>query len=415
MCHAKWSQLATGELEVLARQALVTIAQPVDMTSAVELDLGVSYLADRRGMDAPAQKELWWRAVRRLAKPTPLPVARMTVLRYASVVSELGRHLGLDAETPLRAFDTHLLDLLDDQTTPIAHDLLGGLSGAGEYFLRRPASDVSSRAIGAIVARLEGSAVESGSAVSWPTTGPTALGRVHSRRPYPHFDLGMAHGVPGVIAFLAKASRTPGGDRALPLLRRAAPWLRQQVDPDCRVPSWTAADTRSAPARLAWCYGELGVGVAILDAADALGDAALYADGVSMMARAAGRRSDTGVLDASLCHGCAGAAHIFNRVFQSTGAEICRDAAVYWLRRLILEHINDGEMKASSPPARAVSAGLPARNVDRSFLTGATGVLLALESALSNIEPAWDHPLLVDLPLRPCHDRASQSTRATVQ
>jgi hypothetical protein len=104
--------------------------------------------------------------------------------------------------------------------------------------------------------------------------------------------------------------------------------------------------------------------------------------------------------DPGLCHGAAGLAHIYNRLYQATGAAPFADAARAWLART-LEMREPGRGLAgylSLVPRDGASelAWLP----DASFLTGVAGVALVLLGAVTEIEPLWDRCLLCDVP--PC-------------
>ena len=78
-----------------------------------------------------------------------------------------------------------------------------------------------------------------------------------------YYNLGLAHGVPGVIAFLARLLPTnvaPAQVRRL--LAGAVQWLLRQKDRDER--GSYRYFVGSPGTRLAWCYGDLGVAQALL-------------------------------------------------------------------------------------------------------------------------------------------------------
>src|SRR4029450_12216233 len=88
------------------------------------------------------------------------------------------------------------------------------------------------------------------------------------------------------------------------------------------------------PARSAWCYGDPGIAAALLLAARGVGDAGWEQTAVALACRAAERpASDTGVVNANFCHGAAGLAHLYNRMYQATGEPTLGRAALYWLAR----------------------------------------------------------------------------------
>jgi hypothetical protein len=107
--------------------------------------------------------------------------------------------------------------------------------------------------------------------------------------------------------------------------------------------------------------------------------------------RAAARPPDqTGVVDACLCHGSAGLAHLFNRMYQMTAEPALADAARFWVERTV-------ELCSAALPGRdaaLTTAERPAWN-GPGLLEGAAGVALALEAASTTAEPVWDQMLLV--------------------
>ena len=140
----------------------------------------------------------------------------------------------------------------------------------------------------------------------------------------------MAHGAPAILGLLRgieEARIEP--ERARGLIDAGAPWLLAQATgaTSPRFPYWVAEDGPSPPSRVAWCYGDLGIAAVLLaNGRDRWWDAGLeIARDVAQCPIEA-----AGVCDAGLCHGAAGAAHIFNRLFHLTGDPALRDTARVW-------------------------------------------------------------------------------------
>jgi hypothetical protein len=102
------------------------------------------------------------------------------------------------------------------------------------------------------------------------------------------------------------------------------------------------------------------------------------------------------VVDAALCHGAAGLGHIFNRMFHATGEELFAGSAQRWLARA-LELRRHGEGIGGFLAAENHPEGGFNWVEDRSFLTGAAGIALALLAATTAVEPSWDRMLLLSL------------------
>jgi class I lanthipeptide synthase len=111
--------------------------------------------------------------------------------------------------------------------------------------------------------------------------------------------------------------------------------------------------------------------------------------------------SDSGVKDCGLCHGAAGVAHLFNRLFQATGEPLFKTAAVRWFGRTL-------QMRRPSQDVAGFFALEITRNkrwravAKLGLLEGATGVALALLAAATEVEPNWDRMMLTALPPEFC-------------
>ncbi|MEA2570283.1 MAG: lantibiotic biosynthesis protein [Acidobacteriota bacterium] len=222
--------------------------------------------------------------------------------------------------------------------------------------------------------------------------------------PRGHYNLGVAHGIPGVIGFLAAAQHAGVRDRRVAQLANdAVQWVLAQkgIWPGSLFPSHIPPDSAPRPTRTAWCYGDLGVAAVLLSAAHAF-DRSEWRDEAISIARVAARRSveDTMVADAGLCHGATGVAHLFNRIWQATGDDELREAALRWYR-IALDMRRPGKGLAgflswyeSTPSAEGSWRGEPG------FLSGIAGIGLALLAAATDVEPSWDRLMVVSIPPR---------------
>jgi hypothetical protein len=149
--------------------------------------------------------------------------------------------------------------------------------------------------------------------------------------------------------------------------------------------------------RLAWCYGDLGIAATVAVAAQGARRTD-WRGTAHEIARAAARRppAASGVIDASLCHGAAGVAHLFNRLYQESGDPELGEAARRWLHRA-LAFRRPGRGIGGFRTWEAQADGSGSWYDDAGFLAGAAGTGLALLAAVSPVEPAWDRALLLSL------------------
>jgi lantibiotic biosynthesis protein len=285
----------------------------------------------------------------------------------------------------------HVLgEILDCPRWTGQYDLVSGLVGFGVYALERLPRPEALPVLRLVLAHLESTARREPDGTTWFTPPELLLPLVDAPRGF--YNLGVAHGIPGVLALLGRMTAAAVDPvRSRSLLRAALPWLlsrRLPESPGARFPVCIEEVVEPAPARSAWCYGDPGVAAALLVAADGAGDAELR-DLATALAVDAARRPPAacGVSGAGLCHGAAGLGHLFNRLHQSTGDASLRTAARYWLARAL-----DEPRPALADPSTSRGAGWQSH---AGILEGAAGVALALLAAASEVAPDWDRMLLI--------------------
>jgi lantibiotic biosynthesis protein len=311
------------------------------------------------------------------------------------------RRLGADPDDLLARIDGTLLELLESSPWRGPVDLVDGLVGIGVYGLERLPSAAGARLVAATTARLEERAEHREDGVTW-STPPLLLPEPWPRvAPFGRYDLGVAHGVPGVVAFLARACHAGIDIHARALLEGATTWLRSQSlagvwSHGAAFPAWAAPGVEPAgPARTAWCYGDPGVASALALAARGLGRQD-WLDEALVLARCVAQRPlvETGVLDAGLCHGAGGLGVLFARLGQATGDPELRQTARSWFRHA-LDVARPGSGFGGYSAWRFTHEATGRWEDEPGFLEGAAGVGLALLAAATPIEPAWDRLLLL--------------------
>src|SRR5262249_7468621 len=183
------------------------------------------------------------------------------------------------------------------------YDLIQGLVGLGVYCLERVKSPTAIRCLELIVERLGELAEPCGRGLRWHT-GPDLLPpQQQEQHPQGYYNLGLAHGVPGIIALLGKMHAAGiSRDKTSRLLEGAVEWLLQQRLPHPTSSSFPLVHVpgrQPAGCRLAWCYGDAGVAAALLLAARSVEEKSWEQEALGIARRAAARDSQTcGVVDA---------------------------------------------------------------------------------------------------------------------
>lgn len=286
------------------------------------------------------------------------------------------------------------------------YDLIEGLVGIGVYALERLPRPGAKALLSLVLERIEEWATETEHGITWFSPPETLPPLLFERYPNGCYNLGMAHGVPGVVAFLSRVYSEVDKKKTQHLLAGAISWIRAHSLPSGSpsvFPTFIPKEfyPPPAPSRTAWCYGDPGVAAALLTAAHYTGDHELAEYALDVAHEAARRPlQDTGVRDAGLCHGSAGLAHIYNRMFQGTGDPELARAAEFWFAHTLAsrqEHLPNAGYQAWMPGADNNGSWLP----EPGFLVGTAGIALALLAAATPFEPRWDRVLLTSIPRRP--------------
>jgi lantibiotic biosynthesis protein len=200
-------------------------------------------------------------------------------------------------------------------------DLVSGLTGLGAYLLSHDPGQPLLRDILRYLIRLTGpvhARDDAGTEVpGWWTADLPARSDPGSVR-QGHTDLGMAHGVTGILAFLSLARLSGvtvnGQENAICVI---AEWVEDQQQVGPAGPWWPERVTLAAlrgqepaqagPSRPSWCYGTPGISRALQLAAIAIGDRGLQQRAEDALARCLTDPTQLAqVTDPATCHGWSG-------------------------------------------------------------------------------------------------------------
>jgi lantibiotic biosynthesis protein len=410
-----WAPILDGVLADQARDAIAAIADSLSVPPpGIEsgtlagghagVALFYAYLA-RAGFGGDADQiaeEYLESAIDVLARQQMFPSLYSGFSGVAWAAAHLsGPAPDVDEEDLNQDIDAALLTHLRRSPWRREYDLISGLVGLGVYALERLPRPVAAACLEQVVARLDETAERHDDGTTWLTEPRLVPPSQRAEAPNGYYNLGLAHGVPGAIALLGAACASGvAAATARPLLDGAVAWLLAQRLPagsSSHFSYWAGPGIKAESSRLAWCYGDLGLAAALLYAARCVGDVGWEREALAIARTAAARPpQDARVIDAGLCHGAAGAAHIFNRLYQSSGDETFADAARFWCTQtLALRQPGQGTGFLSFEP---VGDGKMDWRAEPGLLTGAAGVGLALLAATTSIEPTWDRMLLVAVP-----------------
>jgi lantibiotic modifying enzyme len=302
-------------------------------------------------------------------------------------------------------------------SAPLAPELMHGLAGLCLYALERLPEGACGPLLDAAVASLRGQArsLPQGVAWSFPQRAADAYFADHERHAAEGrgifdreelrqvlargmYKVGAAHGAAGVASALAAVHAAGAGTPAtLDLVDGAVRWLLAQRLAGQEASLFPEVVGLGRPqSQSGWCNGDLGVAAALFNTAQA----AARDDWRETALEIARREARKGVAEVEvlnranpiLCHGHAGRAHLFNRLFQATGEAPFLQASRYWFEEVLRLRQGEGGYGGFFVD----EAGK--RFAVRGFLMGSAGIGLALLAGVTDQEPAWDRVLGVSLP-----------------
>ncbi|HEX8112618.1 MAG TPA: lanthionine synthetase C family protein, partial [Kofleriaceae bacterium] len=351
-------------------------------------------------VDDAATRRLWQVAADALENTALPPGLFDGVTGIGWATAHLRDRLFEDGDDPCEAVDDFVLDRVSHPGFGRPFDLGAGLVGFGIYALERLPVPACAQILAHIVERL-GEIVEpagpAGCHLALRTPPRELIPLRRAQFPDGWFNLGLAHGVPGVIALLAgirAAAVRPA--ETTHLLDALVGWLLAQARPDApaRYAHWVG-DAEPDRTQLAWCYGDLGIAAALHHAGVACNRPSWCGEALEL-ARAAAQRSIETIpgIDAGLCHGAIGAAHGFARLHHLTGDGSLRQAAADWYSHALALRTPGRGLAGWRAYQGPGNGGDDEWISDAGLLSGAAGIALSLHAATTAREPSWDRALL---------------------
>lgn len=305
-------------------------------------------------------------------------------------VHHVGRMLGNHDPGVTAPLDEELLAFLaghDPASEP--YDLMTGLVGLGIYGFEAGNLPL----VHEVVCRLEKLAETTDHGLTWYT--PHQGERSGSTDG--HYNLGLAHGTAGVVAFLANVIKAEiETSRARFLLDGAVRWLLAQRLPpgEERVFPWMVTPGAEAMTRgldPGWAYADAGIALALISAAKTIEDESLAREVCVLAESEALSLAQIPVRRPGIGYGPAGYAQIFARLYQQTGMPAFRSASRDAISSLLA-------MRVPGEPLGGFESAMLSDQPNRpdvGFLAGASGIALVLLAACHELEPGWDRLLLL--------------------
>jgi len=284
----------------------------------------------------------------------------------------------------------HLLDTMKYGIARVNYDFMhGGLGIAlyykdDEYFAKEAVNELSH------------SAIKEANIIKWKSflTSNRSIG----------YNISLSHGMSSIIIYLAKIYKNNiMRDKVGELLYGVSNYvLSQEINYEkygsCFPPLSLDNGESIIKSRLAWCYGDLGIAVALWQAGEVLDDLVLCSKAIEIFKYCAYRRDVNGefIMDAGICHGSAGIAMMFNYMHWKTGEKLFLDAYNYWLSTTLdLGKFPDGFCGYKKYALNEDERFAVLRN-GYDLLEGVSGIgLVLLSSVKQRLERDWSELFLL--------------------
>ena len=292
----------------------------------------------------------------------------------------LGKNGFIDIQSDvMRPVDMHLSVAQSAMLSRNQHDFLHGFIGLGFYWLMRHRQGDATYCVPQLNAMLDhllSSCDNDNGVVRWPLPAGKLT------RPY---NISISHGCSSTIILLCEmlwqGVLPERHSEITGLIRGAVGYiLKNRLDPEhfgCWFASTSLDCDTPRRSRLAWCYGDLGVAVALNRAAEVLDDATAGQLSLQVLEYSAKHRRDliqNQVHDACVCHGAAGVGLVMREMSKRLRSTALGDAADYW-RGIV----TDMAVKDATGAVFPYFDVTDRRHTDRrSILEGDTGVAMYL-------------------------------------
>lgn len=277
-------------------------------------------------------------------------------------------------------------------------DFLHGLTGCAVYFAHRVRifgpDETSVKVLEDAITYLERITVPAAIG-AYPVTKVT-FGEIN----FQGINFGLSHGIPSFIYLLLQIHRAGVlQERSQSLIYAYIDFMFSRAN---AMPGSFSYFPTAIPlnpddyegdlsaSRVAWCYGDLGAGMVLLQVANHFQDKALFQKAEEILLFQA-TREDASIDESGLCHGTSGVMHMFNRLYQMTRNKAFKTAAEYWQEETYKQARHSGNLSGLKTPNWQDKI----HENDGSMLTGYIGTGLTLMAMNADHEPVWDRLLML--------------------
>lgn len=281
-------------------------------------------------------------------------------------------------------------------------DILHGQLGIIRYFIKR---SNNKELIAEALYTLRKTVIIDNNEYRWLSQDP-----VHLAEEGQNFDCGIAHGMAGILYFLGKSYELGierdlctelgngiimfylNNEQSLSTVGSFYPY---------RIRYKKTSKTPAQFSRLAWCYGDLSILYSIYLYSLKIGETKEINNILEKLRQTTLRKNceSNGVHDSMICHGAAGIAHLYNRLYFMTNIIEFKEAAQYWLKVSVIisrdESVNPPFKFVISAFSKEEKTNKNKWDESLGLLEGVIGVELVFLSFLNYEHINWDEIIML--------------------
>ncbi len=307
--------------------------------------------------------------------------------------------IDVDCDELLSPFDSYLYNQMTFDLNRGNYDFLHGGIGYGFYFLSRfehtenkALRQVYRSYLDELITSLEALAIADGTTFKWESV-------LDFERGNKGFNLSLSHGISSILNFLSRLHTFEEFKEPTErLVKGAANYLLRFESKSAAnlslFPSWVETDVSlDYKSRIAWCYGDLGIGLSLLKAGKSLNDTTMQKHALNVLQHTTTRTSpdETSVIDAGLCHGSYGNALIYQRLFQENKIPSFEKTLDFWIQDGLEKAVHTDGYAGYKQWNGLQKDWLP----ELSLLEGIAGIGLVMIDYLSEEPNPWDECLMI--------------------
>lgn len=210
------------------------------------------------------------------------------------------------------------------------------------------------------------------------------------------YNLSLAHGMSSTVILLSRLLKNEPYNKKIKEMINGTInfFFSQELDTyiyGSYYPPFIIKNKPVTKSRMGWCYGDLGVALAMWQAGKVMNQTKWKDKALEVFLYATTRKDpDTEfVKDAGICHGSAGLAMIFRRMYLETGIEEFKTATDHWIN----ETLKNARFEDGLAGYKRLT--MDGWENDYSLIMGIAGIGLVLISYLTNDAQEWDELFLL--------------------